>query len=126
MIKAVTRLIIASAGLWLALPAAAQFEIDPDHFGDPVPTVVQPRPEQSKVSMRTSLSHKEVQGRRFEAFKGTKSPAYTLQKLSSAAVVKHHSVSRTSRVGQEFADRKRSEQSRLAPSPHRVLEGVPQ
>jgi hypothetical protein len=46
MIKAVTKLIIASAGLWLALPAAAQFEIDPDHFGDPAPTVVQPRPEQ--------------------------------------------------------------------------------
>jgi hypothetical protein len=125
MIKAVTRLIIASAGLWLALPAAAQFEIDPDHFGDPVPTVVQPRPEQPKGSMRTSLSHKQAQGGRVQAFKGTKSPANTPQKLSSAADVKHHSVSRTSRVGQRPADRKRSEQSRLAPS-HRVLEGVAQ
>ena len=42
MVKAITRLMIASAGLGLALPAAAQFEIDPDHFGDPVTTVVQP------------------------------------------------------------------------------------
>lgn len=125
MIKAVTRLIIASAGLWLVLPAAAQFEIDPDHFGDPVPTVVQPRPEQPKVSMRTSLSHKQVQARRVLAFKGTKSPTNTLQELSSAAAVTHDSVSRTSRVGQGSADRKRSEQSRLAPS-HRAVEGVPQ
>jgi hypothetical protein len=28
-------LIMASAGLWLALPAAAQSEIDPDHFESP-------------------------------------------------------------------------------------------
>ena len=113
MIKAITRLIITSASLWVALPAAAQFEIDPDHFGDPVPTVVQPSPEQPKGSVRTSLSHKQARWRRIQAFKGTKSPANTLQKLSSGADVKHHSVSRKSgRAGS--ADRKRSEQSRLA------------
>ena len=99
MIKAITRLIIASASFWLALPAAAQFEIDPDHFGDQVPTVVQPSPEQPKGSVRTSLPHKQVRGRPIQAFKGTKSPANSLQKLSSAADVKHHNVSRTSRGG---------------------------
>ena len=125
MIKAITRLIIASAGLWLALPAAAQFEIDPDHFGDPVPTVVQPRPEQPKRSMRTSVSHQQVRGRRVQVFKWTKSPANTLQKLSSSADVEHNNVSRTSQVGQGSAARKRNEQSQLEPS-HHILEGVPQ
>jgi hypothetical protein len=32
VVRIYTALIIALAGLWLALPAAAQFEIDPDHF----------------------------------------------------------------------------------------------
>jgi len=116
MIKAITRLIIASASLWLALPAVAQFEIDPDHFDDPTPTVVQPRPEQSRVSMRTSLPYKQVQGHRVQAFKVTRSSKNTLQKLSNAAAVQQRSVSRTGRFGQEFADRKRSQQSRLASS----------
>ena len=124
MLKAITKLIIASAGLWLALPAAAQFEIDPDHFGDQVPTVVQPSPG-PKGSMRTSLSHKQVQGGRVQAFKGTKSPANTLKKLIRAADVEHHSVSRGSRVARGPADRKATEQSRLAPS-RRPYEGAPQ
>ena len=124
MSKAITKLIIASAGLWLAVPAAAQFEIDPDHFGDPVPTVVQPSPE-PKGSMRTSLSHKQVHGSRVQAFKGTKTPANTLQKLTRAADVEHHSVSRGSRVVRGPADRKATEQSRLAPS-RRPYEGASQ
>lgn len=113
MLKTITRFIIACASLWLALPAAAQFEIDPDHFDDPVPTVVQSGPEQPKELVRTSLLHKQVRGRRMQAFNGTKSPVNTLQKWSSAADVKHHGISRTSRVGQGSANRKRSEKSRL-------------
>jgi hypothetical protein len=112
MIKAVTRLIVASAGLWLVLPAAAQFEIDPDHFGDPVPTVVQPCPSQSKGSMRTPLTHNRAQRHRFRAFEGTKSPART---LPSAAAVQHHRVSGASGVVRRTADMKTSEQSQLAP-----------
>ena len=81
MINAVTRLIIASAGLWLALPAAAQFEIDPDHFGDPVPTVVQPRPEQPNGSMRISLPYKQVQVHRIEGSEAKKSPVNTPRTL---------------------------------------------
>jgi len=125
MIKAVTRLIIVSAGLWLALPAAAQFEIDPDHYGDPVPTVVQPRPEQSKGSMRTSIPYKQVQRNRLQALKGTKSPANTLRKLSIAAAAQHHRASGATRVVRGPAERKATEQSRLAPS-YRVLERVSQ
>ena len=125
MIKAVTRLIIVSAGLWLALPAAAQFEIDPDHFGDPVPTVVQPRPEQSKGSMRTSIPYKQVQGHRLQALKGTKSPANTVRNLSTAAAAQYHRASGATRVVRGPSEAKSTEQSRLAPS-YRVLEWVPQ
>jgi hypothetical protein len=32
MIRVIPELVIVLASLWLALPAAAQFEIDPDHF----------------------------------------------------------------------------------------------
>jgi hypothetical protein len=125
MIKVVTRLILASAGLWFALPAAAQFEIEPDHFGEPTPTVVQLRPEQSKGPLRTSLQYKQVQRHRVQAFKGTKSPANTLRTLSTAAAAQHHGVSRASRVARGPADRKATEQSRLEPS-HRRYEWVPQ
>lgn len=116
MIKAVTKLIIASAGLWLALPPGAQFEIDPDHFGDRVPAVVQPRPEQSKGSKRISLPYKQAQRHRVQRSKGTKSPANTLRTLSSAAAVQHRRVSGASRVAQGPAGRNASEQSPLAPS----------
>ena len=125
MIRAITKLVIASAGLWLALPAAAQFEIDPDHFGDPAPTVVQTRPEQSKGSMRISRPYKQAQRHRAQAFKGTKSPANALRTLSSAAAVQHHRVSRTSRVARGPADRKATEQSRLATS-HRPYKWAPE
>jgi hypothetical protein len=54
--------------LWLALPAAAQFEIDPDHFDYPATNVVQARPDQSKGSMR--IPYKQVQRHRAQAFKG--------------------------------------------------------
>ena len=125
MTKTITSLIIASAALWLALPAAAQFEIDPDHFGDPVPTVVQPRPEQSKGSMRISLQYEQVQRHRVQAFKGTKSPACALRTLSSEAAVQHRRVCGASRVALGPAERNAGEQSRLAPS-HRRYEWVPQ
>jgi hypothetical protein len=125
MIKAVISLIIASAGLWISLPAAAQFEIDPDHFGEPAPTVVQPRHEQSKGSMRASPGYKQAQRRRVQAFEGTKSPANTFRTVSSAAAVQPHRVSGTSRVARGPADRKVSEQSQLAPS-HRLYGWVPQ
>ena len=72
MIRVSTALIIASAGLWLALPAAAQFEIDPDHFDEPATTVVRPRPKQSRASLRISLRHKQVQRHPVQAFIGTK------------------------------------------------------
>ena len=116
MLKAITKLIIASAGLWLALPAAAQFEIDPDHFGDPVPTVVQPRPEHSNGSMRTSLRYKQVQVHGIEASKAKKSPMNTPRTLPTAAAVQHHSVPRGSRVSRGTTDGKATEQSRLFPS----------
>ena len=54
--------------LWLVLPAAAQFEIDPDHFDYPATNVVQARPDQSKGSMR--IPYKQVQRHRAQAFKG--------------------------------------------------------
>ena len=125
MIKAITRLIIASAGLGLALPAAAQFEIDPDHFGDPVPTVVQPRPEHSNGSMRTSLPYTQVQVHGIKASKATKSPMNTPRKLPTAAAVQHHSVSHGSRVARGPTDGKATEQSRLFPS-RRPYERAPQ
>jgi len=125
MIRVSTALIIASAGLWLALRAAAQFEIDPDHFDGPATTVVQPRPKQSRASMRISLPHKQVQRHRVKAVKGAKNPANTRRTFSSAAVVQHRRVSGASLVTRGSADGKASQQSRLAPS-HRPYEWVPQ
>jgi hypothetical protein len=118
MMKATTKLIIVSAGLWLALPAAAQFEIDPDHFDEPAMTVVQPRPEQSKGSMKILLPNKQIQKDHVEAVSGTKNPASTLRMLSSPATVQQRRVSGTNRVARGHADRKASKQSRLALSPH--------
>jgi hypothetical protein len=125
MTKTITTLIIASAALWLALPAAAQFEIDPDHFGDPAPTVLQPRPKQSKGSMKSSLPYKQVQKHQIEAVRGTKNPANTLRTSSSTAVVQHRRVSDTSLVARGHADREAIKQSGLAPS-HRLFGWVPQ
>jgi hypothetical protein len=125
MFKAITKLIIASAGLWLALPAAAQFEINPDHFDGPATTVVQPHHQQSKRSMRISPPYKQSQRRRAQVFKGTGSPANTLRTLYTPAAVQHRRVSRPSRVARKSVHRKESEQSRLAQS-QRTYEGVPQ
>ena len=125
MIKVITKLIIASAGLWLALPAAAQFELDPDHFDDPATNVVQPRPEQSKGAMRISLPYKQVQRHHVQTFKGRKGPANAQRTLSSAAGVQPRGVSGASGVAREPADRKASEQSRLAPA-HRPYDWAPQ
>jgi hypothetical protein len=124
MIKAITRLIIASASLWLALPAVAQFEIDPDHFDEPAMNA-QPRPEQSKGLMRTSLPYKQVQRQPIRAFKGTKSPANAPRTSASAAGIQHREVSGASRVARAPVDRKKTEQSRLATS-HRPYKWVPQ
>lgn len=66
MIKAITLLIIASAVLWLVLPAAAQFEIDPDHFDRPATNVAQPHPKESKGSMRITRPYKQVQRHRVQ------------------------------------------------------------
>ena len=125
MIKATIKLIIACAGLWRALPAVAQFEVDPDHFDGPATNVVQPGSEQSKGSMRISLRYEQVQRHRAQASIGTKSPANTLPTLSGAEAVQHPRVSGVGRVARGPADRKGSEQSRVAPS-HRVLEWMPQ
>ena len=114
MIKAIIRLIIASASLWVALPAAAQFEIDPDHFGDPVVTVVQPRPEQSKGSMRTLLGTTRVQQRRVPAFTRTKNRASASRTLSSVEGIQHREVYGASRGTRGPVDRKENEQSRIA------------
>lgn len=109
-----TTLIITFAGLWLALPAAAQFEIDPDHFDDQPTTVVRPQP--SKKAMRVSLPHKQVQRHRVQASKGTKSPTTTTRTSSSAAAVQPRRRIGTSRVGQTRADTKPTKQSRVAAS----------
>src|SRR5262249_10861944 len=111
MIKAITKLIIASAGLWLALPAAAQFEINPDHFDGPAMNLVQPRAKESKRSMRSSLSYEQVQRHRVQAFKKTKSPANTLSRLSKAAAVQHRRVSGASRVVRKPLHRNTGESS---------------
>ena len=71
MTKVITALIIAFSGLWFALPAAAQFEIDPDHFDDqPYDTVVRPRPQQSNRPIRVSLVAQTGPAGRAQAFKG--------------------------------------------------------
>ena len=124
MRKTVTKLIIGSAGLWLALPAAAQLEIDPDHFDEPGMIALQPCPEHSNGSMRTSPPYKQVQVHRVEGSKAKKSSVNTQRELPTAAAVQYHSVSRGSRVARRPADRKATEQSRLGPS-RRPYEGVP-
>ena len=116
MRKVITTLIIALAGLWLAMPAAAQFEIDPDHFDFPATTAVHPRPEQSKGSMRISLPHKQAQRHRVQTSKGTKSPTSTTRTSSSAAAVQRRRRIGASRVGQTHADTKPAKQSRVAAS----------
>ena len=125
MIKAITKLIIATAGLWLALPAVAQFEIAPDHLGEPTPTVVQPHPEQSKASMRISLPYAQVPRHRVQAFKVTKSSTNAMRALSSAAADQHHRVAGGDRIARRPGDRKASEQSQLA-LPRCPYEWVPQ
>ena len=125
MLKAITKLIIASSGLWLALPAVAQFEIDPDHFDEPAMTVVQLRPEQSKGSLRTSLPYKQVQMHCMEGSKAKKSPVNTPRALPTAAAVQCRRVSRGSRVARGPADNKATEEPPLAPS-RRPYEGAPQ
>ena len=125
MITAITKLIIASAGLCLALPAAAQFEINSDHFDNPNTTAVQPRREQPKRSMTISLPYKQVQRHRVQKFNGTKRPANTPRTFSTAAAVQYPRVSGPSRVARGPADRKASQQSRLEPS-HRPYEWVHQ
>ncbi len=106
------------ASLWLALPAAAQFEIDPDHFDfdAPATTVVQRRPTQAKKSVRVRLQHKQIQRDRVQAFKGTKNPTTATLKSSSASAVQRRRRIGTSRVRQTRADTKPTKQSRLAAS----------
>ena len=113
MRKVMTTLIIAFAGLWLALPAAAQFEINPDHFDEQGMIVVQPRPTRDKKSVRV---HKQVQRDRVQAFKGTKNPTTATLTSSSAAAVQRRRRIGTSRVGQTRADTKPTKQSRAAAS----------
>lgn len=118
MRRVLTILIIAFAGLWLALPAAAQFEIDPDHFDfdAPATTVAQPRPKQSNGSMRISRPQKRVQGHRVQASNRTKNPTTATPTWSSAAAVQRRRRIGTSRVGQTRADTKSTKQSRVAAS----------
>ena len=116
MIRVIPALVIASAGLWLALPAVAQFEIDPDHFDDSATTVVQPRPKQFEKPMKISPLQKQVQRHRVQAFKGTKSPTTATLTSSSAAAVQRRRRIGTSRVGQTRADTKPTKQSRVAAS----------
>jgi len=115
MIRVIPVLVIVFAGLWLALPAAAQFEIDPDHFDfdAPATTVAQTRPKQDKKSVRV---HKQVQRDRVQAFKGTKNPTTATPTSSSAAAVQRRRRIGTSRVGQTRADTKPTKQSRVAAS----------
>ena len=117
-IRVIPALVIVLASLWLALPAAAQFEIDPDHFDfdAPATTVVQPRPTQAKKSVRVRLQHKQVQRDRVQAFKGTKNPTTATLTSSSAAAVQRRRRIGTSRVGQTRADTKPTKQSRVAAS----------
>ena len=111
-----TTLIIMFAGLWLALPAVAQSEIDPDHFDEQGMIGVQPRPTQAKKSVRVRLQHKRVQRGRVQAFKGTKNPTTATLTSSSAAAVQRRRRIGTSRVGQTLADTKPTKQSRVVAS----------
>jgi hypothetical protein len=111
-----TTLIIAFAGLWLALPAAAQFEIDPDHFDNPGTTVVQPRPTQAKKSVRVRLQHKQVQRGSRTGVQRDKEPNdrdADIVECSGRSTPPAHG---TSRVGQTRADTKPTKQSRVAAS----------
>lgn len=116
MIRVIPALVIVLAGLWLALPAAAQSEIDPDHFDDQGMIVGHPRPTQAKKSVRVRLQHKQVQRDRVQAFKGTKNPTTATLTSSSAAAVQHRRRIGTSRVGQTRGDTKPTKQSRVAAS----------
>lgn len=97
MIDATTKLIIAAASLCLALPAVAQFEINPDHFDTSATNVLQSRREQPKRSTRTP-PYEQVQRNRVQAFTSVNSPENTLQTASSAAAVLAHRVSGAGRV----------------------------
>lgn len=116
MRKVMTTLIIAFAGLWLALPAAAQSEIDPDHFDEQGMIVGHPRPTQAKKSVRVRLQRKQVQRDRVQAFKGTKNPTTAMLTWWSAAAVQRRRRTGTIRVGQTRADTKPTKQSRVAAS----------
>jgi hypothetical protein len=117
MIRLIPALVIAFARLWLALPAAAQSEIDPDHFDDQVMMIVgHPRPTQAKKSVRVRLQHKQVQRDRAQGLKGTENPTTATLTSSSAAAVQPRRHTGTSRVGQARADMKPTKQSRVAAS----------
>jgi len=114
--RAITTLIIAFAGLWLASPAAAQSEIDPDHFDGQGMIVGHPQPTQAKKSVRVRLQHKQVQRDRVQAFKGTKIPTTAPPTSSSAAAVQLRRRVDTRRVGEPRADTKPTKQSRVVAS----------
>jgi hypothetical protein len=120
-----TTLFIAFASLWLTLPAAAQSEIDPDHFDDQGMIVVQPGPMKATKSVRVRVRHNQVQRDRVQAFKRTTSRTITTLTSSSAAAVQPRRRIGTSRVGQTRADTKPTKQSRVAAS-HVPYECVPQ
>ena len=101
MIRAIPALIIASAGLWLTLPAAAQSEIDPEHFGIPATAVVEPRPQQFKEPMRISLQQKQVQRHRVQASTGTRNPETTRWAFSNAAAAQPNRVFGATRIARE-------------------------
>jgi len=137
MIRVIAALIIASASLWLTPPAAAQSEIDPDHFDNQGIVGVQPRSPQSNGSAKSLVGslkksrqdlsrYEQVQRHRVQASKGTRSPAATRRASSSTAAAQRGEVSGATRVSREAVNRKASEQSQLAPPSHRQKEWLPQ
>lgn len=121
MIKAITKLAIASAGLWLALPAAAQFEINPDHFDTPATATAQPRSGHSRKSVRSSLPHKQAHLQHAQSPKGIVRAANTLPTLSNAPTVHRHSgVSGASRIARVHTHRRPKERSQIT-QPNLVL-----
>jgi hypothetical protein len=124
MTTATIRLMIAFAGLWLALPAAAQFEIDPDHFDDP-PAIVTQHPEQAKGSTRIPLAHRQIPHHRAQELKGTKSPANASRPPSAPAAVQDPRADGSGRAARKRVARKTSQQSQLTLS-HRPDQPVPQ
>lgn len=52
MRRTIALAMVAPAVLWLALPAAAQFEINPDHFENATAEVMKPHSRQSKGTAR--------------------------------------------------------------------------